>query len=592
MKKIIAILSVALLSLAACTQFIEDTPRTFGTCSDPIIELVEETTDTITVKVTAPAEAAYFTYTVIAKEGKVLDAATLLSLGYKDEAYKIKDTDEDGVEIDVPLAECIKVSPDVVSAEIKIGGVTEHTYYSVYAVAADADGILSEVVYKTILALDETLPVVKASSVDDSEFEENGTLSFAFNDKVELTNSFKDGGAKIYADYYGANKTVVIAGKKYIDVVFTEVVPVENVSVDGATVTIKDLTKIPGAIVDIRFDEAVFVNEVDAYNAKYAEGDIYGEFETAAWNFVPTSLTGDVWAADTVVFFNNAEELIMSFGPDSLITPDYNTKIFEAKGFDATIRAYAASGRIVTYPVGMYDYEGLGLYVGLSEEPDFGSTISVDIAEGSFEDIWGNPCAEFTNFVPEEGIAGNYLYSYGYTRDQFCGIYNLSGDADAAGPQSGEGIVIAPDPEDEFGVIIYDLFKSTTCLDDLQTYVSNPEQITKGKVNIHNGNITVEPFVIGLAADSRYGIPANTYTLAADVDSEDLSFILQMPQPGVIQSTGVIYMYLYGLGYWDVYLSLTLTKTGEYVAPVVPETPEATPASISLSSIKKKGIKR
>ena len=196
--------------------------------------------------------------------------------------------------------------------------------------------------------------------------------------------------------------------------------------------------------------------------------------------------------------------------------------------------------------------------------------MSVDIPASAVEDLWGNPCKAFsTAYVDEDGeyFPGNYFYSYGYTREDFLGTYSYAGEASNGNVHEEAAVVIAPDPESETGILIYDLFKSLEPLSN-RYFTKNWDVLTApipGEVNIHDGSISLANSPIVKAESdilAGYG-----YAGIITVEYGETSWYLQRLPNGDI-TTPVEFYYILGAAGYIAYEEGDLTKiSSEYSVP-------------------------
>ena len=196
-------------------------------------------------------------------------------------------------------------------------------------------------------------------------------------------------------------------------------------------------------------------------------------------------------------------------------------------------------------------------YVDGLNAPARGEYIAMAVPEKYLTDIYGNTSEAIT--------IGPVIYSYGYKLEDFTGTYTFAATAQYGGAQAEASVVIAPDPEDEDYLMIYNLFKSTTCLDDIDSfeYYGEPLYAT---FNVDNGIVNVEMDAIGEGAIAKYNWAGDVLALSFDYD--DNSFDFQMPAVGTLELQNAVYLYLDGLGWWDLYAEGTLTRISEdYTIP-------------------------
>ncbi len=585
MKKIIISLGVVLAAIASCTKFVEDAPMTFANVATPEIAVSEVKDSSFVATVTPKEGTTYYTYLITKGAAKPLDAQNLLTLGYEDNAVKVKVADEFGVVSEVPLSGCSNIT-DEPTVTVEAYDLMPNTAYTVYAVATNSQGKVSEIISQEVKTTDSIIPQIVLDKngipeVDDSELAD-GALTFSYNDPVELTEAFKAGTAVIKAHYYGENTAAPDAQGNYIcsPALMEEVIPVDSVSVDGNDVTVRLVSRIPGAFVLLGIDEGVVENELKAVNAESKDGIVYldssnkyapattgvgARFETEEWEFyLPLDEKEERWPSDTTVYFSNYATDAMTFVADTLAAPEVNVAV-KAVSNSTTIEVvyHEDGGRKISNQSSAYKVTGNVLNVGFAEEPKYGAYVSISIAAGDFEDLWGNPNAAYTNVDEEEGIYGNWFYSYGYEVADFCGTYKFEYYTYYQGASllTDAAVVIAPDPEVENGVIVYDLLKDTQCVHDLDTWTPLPYTKTTGVVNLHNGAMNLEPFVIGTGTRVKDGVTVFDSYVAAMTNTGTLDF--QMPAVGTIDLTDYIFAYCNGYTTWDQIMPGRLTKTAD-----------------------------
>ena len=599
MKKIFFVFSVALLSLAACTRFEQETAPVFASsvAAPSITEVIApgvNTDSTFTVKITPGAKNNYYSFAIIKGKADELDPETLLTLGYEGKCVTVKLIREE-VEVDVPLSGCFKVSKQADTSVVAFD-LVPNTEYTVYAVGNDEMGKLSKVEALTIKTTDQDAPsAIDAKgkyNVDDADLEE-GTLRIKFDDDIELTDEFKANTAKFYAHYLSVNE---VTEQDDLIEVFSAPVPVDSVSVDGKTVSIQVPERIPGAVVVITFDAKVVKNPVTLYNkavseyeAYLDEGDVvvkgfWGRFETAEWKFSLPTIRDEEgqevrMPADTVIYVTDWESLMLEFVAQDLVEPQFQeggpfNSIVPVK--PSQIRYTDSKNRRVLNDAAEGFYGPLTdttLVVMLAEAPDYGASISVDISEGDVEDIWGNPCAEFTTFYLDEydeQFLGNYFLSYGYEVEDILGQYAYKGES-AFGPdynEEGIWVIEKSDNEEKGNVMITTLF-DIPCRTPV--YCS---------FNVDSGKLTIPDSVSFYDYDDPEH--ADKGVLMTAWDNADFG-TLTMKEPGKLSNLDKIFGY-YGKssvsdknsGWWNAFSEITAERTEEI--PSSGETPAPAPS--------------
>ena len=595
MKKIFIALGTVLF-LSACTQFVKETAPEFPNyVAAPTVEQIDDDEldpdSEFTVKVTPGAGNIYYAFAIIpGTEAK--DASALISNKYAGNAVKVKLIIEE-VETEVPLSgsfAAAKQADTVVTAF----NLKPNTAYTVYAVGAGENGALSAVTAHTIITTDSTLP----GPFDGKKYNfsakdlEDGTFVVDFGDEVEFTEELQNGEAKFYATDYGAN---AYDKQGILLPVFSAEIPVDSLSVSGSEVSIQVPERIPGAVVAISYDAGVVVNGVDLKNTalpadesgaywnasgKLVTAGLAARFETKDWKFELPMIENEEgkevkMPSDTIIFFNDYEALEISLTGQNLVEPIHQDAEFNylVPAEAIQIRYTDGSNRKIIYAsedIVLSDVSDSTVVITLGEEPEYGATVSVDIPASAVEDLWGNPCKAFsTAYVDEDGeyFPGNYFYSYGYTREDFLGTYSYAGEASNGNVHEEAAVVIAPDPESETGILIYDLFKSLEPLSN-RYFTKNWDVLTApipGEVNIHDGSISLANSPIVKAESdilAGYG-----YAGIITVEYGETSWYLQRLPNGDI-TTPVEFYYILGAAGYIAYEEGDLTKiSSEYSVP-------------------------
>jgi len=554
-KRILAAVSM-LLAFAACTTFETEAPLAVVEATAPGITISGAGDTSFTATIAAAEGTGFYSYAIFAGEANEGINATNLLKGKVGGIYS-------GV---------VDYSKNA-STTVEAKNLDRNTTYTVYAVAASEQGTIGEVVYKSVTTSDSENPSPKSATYA------NGVFTLTFSEPVIYVE-----GKTATAAYYAVNtpSSAEYDIKSNIPVGTVDV----EVAASGDKATFKiDLSKVPdGAYLAVSYPAGTFKdvtgNECAALTSGYgvsggqlASSGLTGRVPVKAFNLklyeegpleMVSNLASPIWIAvpETFVYFKSDTSLKGSFE----IKGATYTKTYEFTGFPD----YGWNG---TYNCAL-TYPFVSGYTTTHEAPIPGDNVTITIPAGFLTDIYGNTSNEF--------VIGPFLYSYGYTRSDFLGTYSISATTQYAGPQSGEGIIIAPDSESEDGVLIYNLFEHTTCCDDLDSFTYLAGSYFEGTVNVDSGVIAVEYDAIGTGTMASYSW--NNYVLALSFDTDDNNFNLQMPEVGTINFENVVAIYLNSLGTWDRYQSATLTKTSDdYAVPAASSVPA--PFSPNLSKI-------
>lgn len=616
MKKIFLVLSVALLSLAGCTKFVEETipadvAKKSGEASQvavPSIESVtvaEEGFDTdyeFKVKVTPGEGNNYYSFAIVKGAISGVDAETLLTQGYTKSCVTVKIV-IDELETEVPLCGSFKASAQN-DTTVHAFKLTPNTEYTVYAVANNSKGTLSEIASLKVKTTDKVKPsaydsVNKKWTYDASDLED-GTFVVKFDDPIVFTDALKEGTAKFYATYLSANETYFDGSDDCFEEIFTAPIPVDSLSVSGKEVSIQVPERIPGAAVLITFDAGVVKNGVGLENEENTYGGYYwnndkpkeyglaARFKTKSWKFslpmIEDENTGELvrMPADTVIYFNKIMAMNLELVAQNLAEPiwqvddegepiSYN---YVADYKAPTIIYTDSKLRQVAYPAEDKYYGEMSdtLFVAfLSEEPDFGSSVALSVEAESVEDLWGNPCEAFSTISVDEDknvTYGNYFYSYGYDLKDFYGTYKFAASSYSGGVAD-ETVIIAPrqpfdDEDDEEyysarNLAIYGLFANPAVnISGLPLTSFNTTHYAT--FSIHNGMCNVEYEAIGTVL---------TYTVYAESGTDDGNYnFFYDPTAKVFVLQDAIY-FVVGSDAYDIYnAGATLTKiSDDYTIP-------------------------
>ena len=541
MKKYLYSIFAAVLAVG-CTSFEEEQPLAVETVDAPTITVVKVEDTSVTATITAVEGTSFYSYAVIAGKAAELDATTLFKLGYKSKAVAngtVNFSKTPAFELVAGTAE----KP-----------LTRDADYTIYAVAASEQGTIGEVVYKEFHTSDALSPSVGGASAVGN------VATLKFSEKVTYDTS-KPATAKYYAE-----KLVKLNGDKSdlaSDGYMGDAKVVVEVAADGKsanfTVTLEDGSPLPnGAIYSVSYPEGAFKDNVENPIAGLTSGPV-AKSSKIAWSGLVAQIATKPFA----------------LVPDEEDLPniaDLSTPITYSVPEDVTLFSYDKTMKgMVLYQGSNYEtvYEVANVkllsatqiavlpYVDGMNAPARGEYIALAVPEKYLTDIYGNTSEAIT--------IGPVIYSYGYKLEDFTGTYTFAATAQYGGAQAEASVVIAPDPEDEDYLMIYNLFKSTTCLDDIDSfeYYGEPLYAT---FNVDNGIVNVEMDAIGEGAIAKYNWAGDVLALAFDYD--DNSFDFQMPAVGTLELQNVVYLYLDGLGWWDLYAEGTLTRISEdYTIP-------------------------
>ena len=568
MKKILTYISVmgmAALAVISCQTVPEDNSHTDVVVPAPSVTItvskVSDNSATITI---APDGAAnYFSYVVDASdEAEELDAEALYANKYSSVANGIVKYD----------AEKSK------SVEVELTDLEANVTYQVYAVAGSTTGVVGEIAVKSFITSDSGLPEAIDFARDGNIYQVLFSENITYNESIPVTAKYYAANA-IEVDDSGDEPVLTYDGEQGdadVDVLVSGAVAQFTVTLDGEN-------PLPnGAYYAINIPEGAFTDAVGnklptvpivtglTSSGTLGFAGIYGRVPASTFDLVVDEEKTLALPSESYFLFPLPEDVVLF---DYGTTPEATLTISGTSGNASYSTAYklavnsdwgfagSVNSAIVFYPSGIL--------------PNGGDDVTIEIAEGSLVDIYGNTNAK---------LEVTYLYSFNYTMDDITGTYTFDGATNYVTDHT-EGIVIAPytgeDAEDG-DVVIYNFLSNTHTYEDLATYEHLDPTVFYGNVNLDSGILTVGFDAIGTAEDSAVGVPAGTYVVAASiVDNSWSDFELYVPASGTITISTPIYIVLWGLGWWDHIDNGTFTRTStEYT---IPEVPAIAPASAKVS---------
>lgn len=572
-RYLLTILAVA-TAFASCTKFVQDEDIEFAGISSPEVKATTVGDTEISVTITPAEGTTYYSYVVSRGAARQLDATTLLQCKYESIAITVDEKKVSG----------IALSSETASVSLSLKGLVPNTTYTVYAVARNSQGVVSEVASASALTTDSTAPQYVARGFEESD----SLLLFTvkFDDPVVAT-----GKGEVTAKFYGVNTTLDANG--LFQVIKSVAVPAENVSSDASGLLYIAVPKeyyIPGAFVGIDWTADVAENALGAkvpavtsligvQNNQLATAGVVGQYENVSFDLALTEKDEDGGFGgaeddeedDGPAIFNDWKELEMV---------SYARTRHPLAGFvrsaEVTIKSKDANGRTVSYSGSKYGVAAANaVAVMLDEDPGFGSLVSYTIAAGSVQDIYGNSNNEL---VVEDG----YFCSYGYKLDDVLGTYTVEGyqydfDTKGAKPFGPEFLTIAKSDDPSKGNVLITNYFGVPC--NLPLYAD---------FDINAGTLTIfewQPFYQFLYAggdteDTSDDVPAWLYHTS---NSEE-DVVLNMRSPGVLGAPSDLF---------GAYIYISQSVQGWSFALidfVATKTDEGTSSQMAQSSIKESYI--
>ena len=431
MKKYVLTLLAAAATFAACTKFVEDPKIEYATIEAPEVTATTASDNSIEVTIAPKEGTTFYSYVVAKGVAKPVDAKALLQ--GKSGLTPVTIEDKECAEV-VEIVPASKASSTATIDQVKsltIEGLIPYTYYTVYAVATNAQGVISDVATASTLTTDSTAPSIK--NYDTEEADSVMYYQISFSDPIKLSGE-GDLTLHIYGENYYDDTTL-----NCIEINNVVIAP-ENISDAGGVITVK-IPKdyyIPGARVDLTWPEGFVKNAQDMPCAAFPYTGLYYDAEngltpngiSAHYEYVDFALSFFATAEEEEAFLE-AQEDEEEIVPETVYYSDWQALQMVAyartdaplagktKTAKASVSVSDAAGRVVSYPVTPGMTQEGNIAVELEEDPGFGTVATYTIEAGSYVDIFGNENLEYSLDY------GAYFCSYGYSIDDIAGNYTF-----------------------------------------------------------------------------------------------------------------------------------------------------------------------
>ena len=430
MKKYVLTLLAAAATFAACTKFVEDPKIEYATIEAPEVTATTASDNSIVVTIAPKEGTTFYSYVVAKGVAKPVDAKALLQ--GKSGLTPVTIEDKECAEV-VEIVPASKASSTATIDQVKsltIEGLIPYTYYTVYAVATNAQGVISDVATASTLTTDSTAPSIK--NYDTEEADSVMYYQISFSDPIKLSGE-GDLTLHIYGENYYDDTTL-----NCIEINNVVIAP-ENISDAGGVITVK-IPKdyyIPGAFVDLTWPEGFVKNAQDMPCAAFPYTGLYYDAEngltpngiSAHYEYVDFALSFFATAEEEEAFLE-AQEDEEEIVPETVYYSDWqalqmvayartDAPLASTKTAKASVSVSDAAGRVVSYPVTPGMTQEGNIAVELEEDPGFGTVATYTIEAGSYVDIFGNENLEYSLDY------GAYFCSYGYSIDDIAGNYTF-----------------------------------------------------------------------------------------------------------------------------------------------------------------------
>lgn len=586
MKKYVLTLLAAAATFAACTKFVEDPKIEYATIEAPEVTATTASDNSIVVTIAPKEGTTFYSYVVAKGVAKPVDAKALLQ--GKSGLTPVTIEDKEYAEV-VEIVPASKASSTATIDQVKsltIEGLIPYTYYTVYAVATNAQGVISDVATASTLTTDSTAPSIK--NYDTEEADSVMYYQILFNDPIKLSGE-GDLTLHIYGENYCDNTTLNCIEIKNV------VIAPENISDEGGVITVK-IPKdyyIPGAIVDLTWPEGFVKNAQDMPCAAFPYTGLYYDAAheyaltpngiSAQYEYVDFALSFFATAEEEEAFLE-AQEDEEEIVPETVYYSDWQALQMVAyartdaplagktKTAKASVSVSDAAGRVVSYPVTPGMTQEGNIAVELEEDPGFGTVATYTIEAGSYVDIFGNENLEYSLDY------GTYFCSYGYSINDVVGTYNVTGseyDFSSDKPIAFEPktLTIVKSDDSEKGNVMITNYFGIPCIKPVYADFD----VDAGKLTIFEWQRFYATLYKGGDTPDDKSDDVVAYFYHSSNNEEDL--VLNMYESGVLSNPSDSFgAYLYiskeMQGYNFMLVDVTATKVSES------EGPTATPATI------------
>lgn len=545
MKKIFFSIVAVAAALASCTKFEYDSPIDFQEAETPVVTAAALSDSTIHVTVLPKPSTSFYSYIVAEGRAAQLDSVSLLKGGY-----------EGG------LASAVVEYGSQSNVVLNIGDLTPNTYYTVYAVANNAQGKVSSVATATCLTTDGTAPVIQ----DFDYAEEDSVLAFA----IKFDDPVAKGTGKVTAHYFaafgGSDAEGNLTEQKSYDV------PADSVFASGNLIYVF-LPKeeyIPGAYVTLSYTEGTAVNALgekcaafdetavfyDSSSKDYDSYGILGQYDNVSFA-LSLNPEGDAGDDDD---FSGADDDEDEAGYE--VFTDWKTLIMKSyaqtayplagrKKTTALISTVDGNGRTVSYTgeqLYILDKANGIVGVAIDEDPGFGTYVSYTVAAGSILDIYGNANSEFS-------VTKGYLCSFGYTIDDIIGTYTVKGTSYWSGSDETETWVIEKSDNAEKGNVMITTYWGRKC--DYPIYAS---------FDGDSGELRIPDYQIFQKLSLKTGEKVGDFYFACNTNEEGAVLTIKVPSAGTLADIDLAFGYYceaegayaatHG-GWWNLFTSIS-----------------------------------
>ncbi len=424
MKKILYSLLLAGMGFVGCTDFDDPVVEKYGDGPSVSIEVTATSDSAFTFTITPAKGVQYYSF-VVAKGNapQQLNAASLLKGNYSGLTGNV-----------LKAADATSYTCDMYDA--KGAPLCEpNTTYQIYAVAASDKGMTGEIATASATTTDGSVPALKTSKGDAA----NKAVAVTFSEPVVLGEGAIS--AKYYKEWELANPVVLEEGDFTVSIEENVVTFTAPETPAGATVA---YSWEAGAFKDSYGNECrALKSGLNTTTGKFA--GVYVQNAQEAFVIADSNVTAPV--AESV--FPKWEEF------EGEITMDFdlyrNEKNVKA-GAISIVYSGEIQSSVIKLTAEQWHISGNKVTFSLPSAPMPGDVVKIEISEGAFTDVYGNPNAAYTS----EKVWWKF---FAMTKEMVLGSFDFT-YVSASNEKLYEGgtVTIEEDPEEENGVIIYDLF--------------------------------------------------------------------------------------------------------------------------------------
>lgn len=515
MKKLLYSLMMVAIALTGCTTWDDPVTVNYGDGPSISIDVTATTDSTFTFTITPGAGTMYYSYVIDdSDEAAELDASTLLKGGYSSVYQEVLNTSTNATYTfnmrdakGEPLGE-------------------PNTTYQIYAVAANDKGIVGELQVVSVTTTDGNAP--KPVSFTSNTAGKAITVNF--------NQSLIRGEGKVSGIYYKEND-------------FGN--PVEltedniKVAISGSAATFTAAGVPAGAYLLFSWEEGTFVdavgNKCGAYKSYVDESSesifkgVWMHVDNVSWSIEDDNFT------DAKSSFISWEEFVgeITFKDKVYVFVD------DLKDGDMSI-VYTSTNRTATYKLPLKNIDfGLDennatqkVTFTLPAATQTGDKVTIIINEDVFFDVYGNS---------NEAYASDNVYwvAQPMTAEYFTGDFTFQYESYFDGQLDGGTITIKEDPDEENGIIVYNMFFKGS---EVFGYYDADEW----KIYLYQ----------------QYLGPVASYYATFENAAENANIAITVNANGTMETDDWFGIYLYqdeeyttGLGWYDVSVNALFTKT-------------------------------